>query len=371
MSYIQIAIFLILSLSFVFSAHFFIYFSAVRFFSISNHLFRNILLSLTFFLPVAFLLSTFLARWREVFLTRVFYFLSSFWMGLAVYLLLAVLAIWLIVLVSKLLGFNANTAILVTSFFVLALVVSSYGVYNAFNPRIKNISVSIPGLPDNWKGEKIIHISDAHVGSTLSTEFLRGVIEKINLVEPKMVLITGDFFDSADGNLESLAKMLDDVKTEEGIFFVNGNHETYMGANEVFVALEKTKVRVLRDEIVEVKGLKLIGVSYPEREGFRDVALWLESMKEQFLGHPNILLYHSPNNIGEISKKGVNLQLSGHTHKGQIWPLGYIASMIYDGYGYGLHQIGNYSVYITSGVGVWGPTMRTEGKSEIVVITLE
>ncbi|PIR80602.1 hypothetical protein COU24_03100 [Candidatus Kuenenbacteria bacterium CG10_big_fil_rev_8_21_14_0_10_39_14] len=368
---IRIIVFLIFFLLVIFSAHYFIYFSVVRFFSITSPFCKNILLALVFIFPLAFILSSFLTRWQEFFLIRVFYFLSGYWLGLVAYLLMAVSAVWLMVLISKVFGFNINTVVLTASFFILALIISFYGIYNALNPRIKNISVIIPGLADNWQGKKIVQISDAHLGSILSTGFMRAVIEKVNSIEPKMVLITGDFFDSADGNIDTLAKLLNDIKAEAGVFFVTGNHETYLGAEKVLAALEKTKVRVLRDEIIEIDGLKLIGVGYPERDESKDVAVWLESVKEQFYGRPNILLYHSPANAEEIRKKGINLQLSGHTHKGQIFPFGYIAKIVYRGYDYGLHQTGDYSIYISSGVGVWGPTMRTEGRSEIVVITLE
>ncbi len=371
MSYIQISIFLIVSLSIVFSIHYFIYFSVVRFFSVSNYLLKCVLLTLAFALPLCFILSMFLVRVREDFLSRAFYFLSGFWMGFVVYLLAAVLAAWLFVWAGKFFGFSINTAVLAASFFVVAVLVSFYGVYNAFNPVIKNISVNISGLPESWKGEKVVQISDAHVGNILSAGFIKNVVEKINSVHPKAVFITGDFFDSADGNLNSLAKMLDGIKTGKGVFLIMGNHETYLGVDKVVESLEKTKVKVLRDEIVDVDGLKIIGADYPERESSKDVARWLESVKNLFYGKPNILLFHSPANAEEISKEGIDLQLSGHTHAGQIFPFGYITRMIYGKYYYGLHKIGDYTIYTSSGVGVWGPTMRTEERSEIVVITLE
>ena len=102
----------------------------------------------------------------------------------------------------------------------------------------------------------------------------------------------------------------------------------------------------------------------------KDIVAVLDSLKSDFLGKPNILLYHAPTNIEQIKEAGVNLELCGHTHKGQLFPLKYIVNLIYKGYGYGLHQFGDYTLYVSSGTGSWGPPMRTGSDSEIVVITL-
>lgn len=370
MSYIQISVFLIISLSIVFSVHYFVYFSIVRLFSISGYLFRTILLALVFLLPLSFVLSMLIVRSREDIFSRAFYFLSGFWMGLVVYLLMASLAAWTLFLISKMFGFSFSMSFPAAFLFLFAVCFSFYGAYNAFHVRVKSISVDIAGLPPNWKGEKAVQISDAHVGNILTEKFIKEIIEKINSIDPKAVFLTGDFFDSADGNLEPLAKMLNGINANN-IFFVTGNHETYLGIDRVLSALEKTKVKVLRDEIVDIDGVKIIGVDFPSREMSKDVTGWLESEKDKFYGQPSILLYHSPVNAEAIGKEGVSLQLSGHTHKGQLFPFGYITRMIYGKYHYGLHKIGDNYAYTSSGVGVWGPTMRTGSFSEIVSISFE
>lgn len=363
-------IFIIIALAILFGAHYFLYFSIVRFFSVTNVFHRNVLLVLVAFLTVSFILSSVVIHWREDFFTRAFYFVSGFWLGLLVHLLIATAVVWLIFWITKLTGFNVKVTVLSASFFLLALLFSFYGVWNAFNPVIKNISVNIPHLPPQWMNKRIVQISDVHLGLVYGKNFLRDVVKKVNSVHPDMVVITGDLFDGMGDDLNSLVNSLNEIQAERGIFFVTGNHETYLGVERSFAVLEKTKVKILRDEVKDVNGLKLIGINYPERGEYKDVVALLQSMKKDFQGQPSIFLYHAPVHIGQFKESGVDLQLSGHTHKGQIFPFGAITKFVFKGYDYGLYQMDHYTLYTTNGVGTWGPAMRTGNRPEIVVVTL-
>lgn len=367
----QFIIFISLALVILFGAHYLLYFSVIKFFSIVNSFYKNILLATLSFLAVSFVLSSILARIQENILTRAFYFASGYWLGLLLNLIMAVAVIWLIVGIAGFSGMNINRTFLATIFFVLAIIYSFYGVWNALNPRIKNISVSIPNLPEQWKGKKIVQISDLHLGHVHGEDFMRKVSGKINLINPKVVTITGDLFDGMDGNLDYLAMAIKEIHAEKGIFFVTGNHETYLGVDKAFAALKKTDVKILQDEVVDVDGLKIIGLNYPNRGENKNEVEILQLLKKDFAGQPNILLNHAPFDIDKIKESGINLQLSGHTHKGQIFPFGYITKLVYKGYDYGLFEMGNYTLYITNGVGTWGPTMRTGNTPEIVAITLQ
>jgi predicted MPP superfamily phosphohydrolase len=367
----QTTIFIILAGGILVGMHYFFYFSLIRFFSITNPLFKNIFLAVIAFLGVSFILTSFIACWWKNFFIRALYFISGFWLGLLGNLIMAAVVVWLIVFVAQFAGSNANKAALAAIFFALALVYSLYGVVNAFNPRIKNISVSIPNLPEQWKNKKIVQLSDIHLGLVYRESFMRDIVEKVNSVNSEMVVVTGDYFDGMGDDLNSLSKPLNDIQTEKGVFFVTGNHETYLGVEKALVALEKTKVKILRDEVVDVDGLKLIGIDYSGQGENKDVPAVIQSLEKYFSGKPNILLYHSPVYLDQFKKSGVNLQLSGHTHAGQIFPVGYITKLVYKGYDYGLHQIGDFTIYATSGIGTWGPAMRTGNTPEIVVITLK
>ena len=255
--------------------------------------------------------------------------------------------------------------------FGLAFLYSVYGAWNAEHPQIKNITVTIPDLPGQWKGKKIVQLSDVHLGHVHRADFMRSIAEKVNAVHPRMVVITGDLFDGSDGDLQPLVQPLNDMVPEKGIFFITGNHETFLGIDKVFEALKNTPVRILQDEVVDVDGLKVIGINYSRRGENKDVVGVLHSLEKDFAGKPNVFLYHAPLHIVEFEKSGVNLQLSGHTHRGQMFPFRYITKQIYKGYDHGLHRMGDYTLYTTVGTGTWGPDMRTGNTPEIVVVTLQ
>jgi predicted MPP superfamily phosphohydrolase len=370
MIFLQIGSLLSIAVVSLFGAHFFLYFSLTHFFLISDY-HKNYLIFILFFLGNSFIIFSIIAHWKENIITRILYFLSGFWWGFLANLMLAIIAIWFAIWLNYLLVLDINIPALELSFFALAFLLSLYSTWNAYFPKIKKIFVTIPDLPKNWQAKKIVHISDVHLGHLYRASFLQGIVKKINSQYPEMVVITGDLFDGMDGNLESLTAPLNNLKTNRGVFFVNGNHETYLGMEKTYAVLEKTKVRILQDEVIDIDGLKLIGISYPDRGEKKDIPATLKKLKPDFFGKPNIFIYHSPVNISQIAKNGVNLQLSGHTHLGQLFPFNFITKAIYHGYDYGLHHLNNYTLYVTNGVGTWGPMMRSGNVPEIVVITLE
>jgi predicted MPP superfamily phosphohydrolase len=186
-----------------------------------------------------------------------------------------------------------------------------------------------------------------------------------------MVLITGDLFDGSLGNLEQLAAPLNRLVAPQGIYFVTGNHETYLGVQHALAALRTTPVKVLMDECVVVDGLQVVGISYPERGQSLRFAEKMAALPGFNPAQPSILLYHAPSQVAEAKAAGISLQLSGHVHQGQIFPLQFVTRLIFGKYYHGLHQEGDFTLYTSSGTGVWGPTMRTGNHPEIVVIRLE
>lgn len=370
MFFLQIALFLTLFVLILGGSHYLLYLSIVRFFDVSDSQ-KTALIIVLAILAISFFFSSLLAHWKENALTRISYFLSGFWLGLATNLLLSVLLVWIIYWLGNLFGWAVDLKVAGASFFLLALVVSVWGVWNAYGPRVKNITITIPGLPENWKGKRVVQLSDVHLGLIHGPESARAIVDKTNALRPDLVLITGDLFDGMDGNLDALVAPLKNFQSTGGVFFVDGNHETYLGTDKAFAALQGTGILILRDQVADVDGLKLIGISYPERGSKKNVVDTLQELKAQFSGQPNILLYHAPTDIPAIARSGVNLQLSGHTHIGQLFPFNFVTKLIYHGYDYGLHRIGDYTLYTTSGTGTWGPMMRTDSRSEIVMITLE
>jgi predicted MPP superfamily phosphohydrolase len=174
-----------------------------------------------------------------------------------------------------------------------------------------------------------------------------------------------------DGSLEHLIDPINKLVTQKWTYFITWNHETYLGVARTFESLKWTKVHILKDELVDVDGLQIIGIDYPERWVQKNVPAIIKSLNTFDTNKPSILLFHTPTQVAEIAKTGVNLQLSGHTHVGQIWPFGYITELIFGPYYYGLNTLWDYNIFTSSGLGTWWPPMRVGTKSEIVAIHLK
>lgn len=368
--FLTLAAFLALALGILFGAQFFVYFSIVRFFSIIDTANRLSVYVSTAFMPLSFITASILAVMKENAFTKNFYIFSGILLGVGANLCLASLATWGTLQIFSSTSFSISMPVTAGVFFFLAALVSLYGVWNTSHPVIKRIEATLPGLPDHWKGKRIVQLSDIHLGYVYQPDFMKRLAAQVDALNPEMVVITGDLFDGMDGGLELSIDALNEIRAPKGIFFVNGNHETYFGLDKSFALLEKTKVRVLKDEVVIVDGLAILGIGYPEKKEKKDVVGVANALGALWKGRPNILLYHSPTFIEGFKKAGVNLQLSGHTHKGQIFPFNFVTKIIYKGHDYGLYRDGEYTLYTTNGIGTWGPAMRLGNRPEIVEITL-
>lgn len=356
----------------LFASHFFLYYSLVHFFKIVNPGLNTTLAIILVLLALSFIVSSLLAHWKENTLTRAFYFASGIWLGLLINLLMSLFAAWIVWGIARLSHIPLNPGIVAAVAVIAAFAYSIWGIYSAYNPVITEISVKINNLPPYWRGKKVVQISDIHLGHVFDKKYLEGVIRRVNSLAPEAVFITGDLFDGMDGKLHAHIEPIDNIIAPLGSFFVTGNHEIYYGVDRAIEILSRTKVRILSDEIVEVEGLRLVGLSYSDRFASRDLARIISDKLENQPRLPTVLLYHSPDQIDEIKALGIiDLHLAGHTHCGQIFPFNYVTKMIFKGYDYGLHQDGDYSLYTTSGVGAWGPTMRTGNRAEIVLIKFD
>ncbi|PJA86569.1 MAG: hypothetical protein CO141_04015 [Candidatus Moranbacteria bacterium CG_4_9_14_3_um_filter_42_9] len=370
-NYWLFAVFLFVFVAVLAGSHFFVFYSVVNFFKIISYKSKLILALILILLPMFFFCASIAAHLRETLFTRVFYFSASMWFGILTELVVGFALGWLAVGIIRFVGYRANTQTIGIAVIALVLIYVSYGIFSVFNPQLKYITVKIKDLPDDWKGKTAVQISDVHLGHILKADFLHGIVGRINELKPEIVFITGDLFDGMDGDLTGIAKPLENIEAPWGMFYVTGNHETYLGVGKAFAAIKDTGIKTLNDEKVLVNGMQIIGLSYPERGASKNIGETIQSMESFNPKIPSILLYHSPVQIKRVKEAGISLQLSGHTHKGQLFPLRYITWLIYKGYDYGLHTDGDFSIYTSSGVGVWGPTMRTAATPEIVVIKFE
>jgi predicted MPP superfamily phosphohydrolase len=333
---------------------------------------HRIALAVIFFLmPLSFVGSMFLAHAVDNILTRVFYFCASLWLGVGLTLLAALGCAWVALGVAGVAGLKPRPLWFGIAALTLTVLYSAYGIVNAYHPRPVECTVRIKNLPSGWQGKTIVQLSDVHLGRIFRAKFLSRVVEKVNAQNPEMVLITGDLFDGARGNLEALVAPLNRMNAPQGTYFVTGNHEAYLGVSHAVAALRTTPVTVLSDECVMVDGLQVVGIAYPDGRDARGFSQRLAAVTEFNPHLPSILLYHTPSQIPAAKAAGISLQLSGHVHQGQIFPLQFVTRLIYGKYYHGLTSEGDFTIYTSSGTGAWGPTMRTGNHPEIVVIRLE
>ena len=358
--------FLLVVLGFI---HYFIYFSLTRFLDIEER--ENIYLATALvILSLSFLCSSICASQWDNRKTRYIYYLSAIWLGILQYLFLTFLFIWGFAFLTEGTDFSLPLELLWAIWLAVTGITVFYGIGNARIIHTTRIDVAIRDLPASWDGKMIAHISDVHVGHILRSSFVRRIVRKINKESPEMLCITWDLFDGMDGRLEHLVDPLGGITAPHGIYYVDGNHETYLGVDRAFGSLQNTKTKILRDEIVTIDWLDIIGIDYPEPGVKKNIAETITNLSKYKKENPSILLYHTPFQIDAIAKTWVDLELCGHTHKGQMWPFGIITRFLFRGRDYGLTRIGDYSLYTSSGVGTWWPPMRVGSKSEIVMITL-
>ncbi len=355
----------------VFFGHLFIYWSIKKFFNIDDKEKKKWLAATLILLAVSFPAASVLAHWSENVVTRVIYFLASLWLGIALNLDIMLGIGWLLLVGGYFLKKEISQKFLGIVCLSAALLFSAYGVWNAYHFRIKEIAVEIKNLPASWQNKKVVQICDLHLGHVFGKKFLSRVVSRVNEVKPEAVFITGDLFDGMDGNLADYVEPLNDVAAPSGIYFVTGNHETYLGVDKVYGTLAKTKVKILNDTSVDIDGLQILGVSFPEKSETKDIETVVKNMANFNQDKASILLYHSPFEVARARRSGVSLMLSGHSHDGQAFPFGLLTKIIFHGYDYGLHKKGDFTIYTSSGLGTWGPTMRTFSRPEIVLITLK
>jgi uncharacterized protein len=367
----SIPLFFLVALSVLYLCHYFIYFSVVHLLGVAVTRRKVALGVMLFLLPTSFVVSSILAHRSLSLFSRVFYFFSGLWLGVGLALIFFFALAWAAWGATRLVAHSPSPALFGWAALVLACGYSAYGVWNAHHLRTREIAVRIKNLPPEWQGKKVVQISDVHVGYIRGAEFLEEIVERANAQNPSAVFITGDLFDGSDGRLDELVAPLRNLRAPRGIYFVTGNHEVYLGAERAAAALQKTPVRILSDEMVVVEGLQIVGVSYPKRGFSKDVASVLRNLPNFRPQSPSILLYHNPAQTEQARAAGINLQLAGHTHQGQIFPMQFVTRLFYGRFYRGLHVEGDYTIYTSSGAGTWGPALRTGNRPEIVAIRLE
>lgn len=369
MKTIPIIIFFLIALIILGLAHTFVFASWARFFSLSQ-LTRRVLGGGFIVLTLGFIGSAWLSHYVDNSFSRLLYQSTSVWVGLFSNLFIGTIIAWPIYLLLNRYASQQSVIAVFAFFAVGVLALTVYGVVNAKNIYYRSETVKMDGLPQSLKGMKAAQISDIHLNNIHNEKYLESVVERLNKENISVVFLTGDFFDGMDGQLDKLVEPLSRLKTDKGIYFISGNHEMYMGLDKAVAALEKQGVICLLDQKKSIDGLEIVGLTFPDRDGLRrDLAKELNTLDVK---KPSIFLFHDPRDVERVAETDrVSLMLSGHTHNGQLWPYNFIVRQIYGIYSIGRHQVGNMVQFTTTGAGTWGPPMRSTGRPEVVIFTLE
>lgn len=353
-----------------FSLHWFVWKTAVFFLDIHNSVLSFKILLGMLLLGVSFLPATLIAfRYYNVF-TRGFYIAASLWEGLFIYLLAASALLWILYgAIHPFTPFPGKTAALIL--FSSALVVCVYGLWNASRIRVTEITAALPNLPSEWSGKIAVWVSDTHFDQVRAEASAKKVSALITGLHPDIVFIGGDFFDGSATNYDAIAGYFNTFNAPMGTFFITGNHEEFSGNdnnNKYINAIKNAGIKILNNEKTDVKGVQLAGVDYENSRDPEQFKKILEGMKLSGES-PSILLKHAPDGLEQSAAAGISLQLSGHTHKGQVFPGVLFTNAIFGKYDYGLNAYKNMLVYTSSGAGTFGPPMRVGTIAEIVRIT--
>ena len=251
--------------------------------------------------------------------------------------------------------------------------VSAVGLFGATAGalQVKKVRVTLRKLPAALEGYRIVQISDVHVGPTLGRDFVEEMVRKVNALEPDLIAITGDLVDGTVGQLKEQTEPLRDLRARDGAFFVTGNHEYYTGDVDEWLAwLSAAGIRPLRNERVLIReGFELAGTDDRTARGLGHGEDIPKALQGRDPDKPLVLMAHQPKSFFQAAQLGVDLQLSGHTHGGQIYPFTYLVAL-FQPYVAGLYQKGNSQIYVSRGTGTWGPPMRLGAPAEITEIKL-
>jgi hypothetical protein len=343
---------------------------------------RSFIFALSLFLVLAYPLGRFVERILPGGFVEFFDRIGSFYLVVMLYSLFFILIIDILRLGNALFPFfpkaiarHPHQTGLVTYFVVLGMVLAivSYGVINAAHPRLRTLDVAIDKPAGTLQTLKIVMASDFHLGTTNRNAWLEKVVAKINALQPDLVVLPGDIVDMyvPRAGVSEMIATLQKISAPLGVFSVTGNHEYYGGLKKNLQYLAQAGVRVLQDEALRIDdAFYLIGRKDRTALSFGETRKTLKeilSLTDPEL--PLILLDHQPYQLQEAEEAGIDLQLSGHTHAGQLIPLNWINKKVWEQY-WGYLRKGTSQYFVSCGVGTWGPPARTGSTPEIIEIRL-
>ncbi|MBN2601692.1 MAG: metallophosphoesterase [Candidatus Marinimicrobia bacterium] len=383
MKVIQFLIFFSVFFGVYFLVNYYIYVRGLQAFTFAP-LLRSVYIKLFIILAMAYITGRILERITICRIADFLTWIGSYWLALMVYFLIIVILIDVIRVVDHFLPFlpafirsnpaQTNFILGMTAIGIVLLIVIA-GRINAVHPHIREINISISKKVNDGKDITIAMASDIHLGAVVGQKRLRKMIRMMDELKPDLILFAGDVIDEDPGSLikKDLGECLKELNAPLGVFSITGNHEYIGGVTKAIEYLESHNITMLRDSVVILpNGITIIGREDIDSHRFNGIhrKSISELIKDINPSLPLILLDHQPSSLNDAIDNNIDLQLSGHTHHGQLWPFNYITSKLFR-VSFGYEKIQNTHIYVSCGFGSWGPPIRTTARPELVKINLK
>jgi predicted MPP superfamily phosphohydrolase len=248
--------------------------------------------------------------------------------------------------------------------------ITGYGIRTALGPpQLDRVQIPLAKLPQSLDGTRFAVVSDIHLGPLTGSHHVSRIVDMINSLDADVVCIVGDLVDGTVAELGRFAAPLADIKSKQGAYFVTGNHEYYSGFQQWVDEVARLGVRPLRNERLQLGALDLAGVNDLGGAQYGDGPDFAKALGDRDPTRPVILLAHQPVAARHAARYGVDLQLSGHTHGGQMVPFNLLVKLqqpVVSGYG----EVDGIPVYVTNGAGFWGPPVRVGAPPQVTLVEL-
>lgn len=297
--------------------------------------------------------------------------LSDYLLPFFLYLFLAVLATDILLILNRMLRLVAREKIGERTFrnryfsFILALsaMIVTGGIVNFNTIRTTVYNVSASGRSSNLDQLSIAFVSDFHLDGSVPDRFVESYVRKVKEINPDILLYGGDIVEGSGENLDTFEEMIGSIETKFGSFGALGNHDRIPNSGENFFS--RAGITLLRDSVAVIdNSFVVVG-----RNDSRNQRMEAIELMDDVIDLPVIMIDHRPTDYDGISKTDTDVVLSGHTHKGQMFPINLYLNNLYE-LSYGHIEKGGTHYIVSSGIRLWGPRVRTTGKSEIVVLNI-
>lgn len=319
--------------------------------------------------PILFIAGNIIGRISDGTLSRGVTIVIDVIAGIAFYALITSIVLGVIILIGKNTSIT-QTPVLGWVFLGVAALMALGGFIQARQLMVKEYTYTLKNAPASWNGKRAVLISDTHYGLVNYKHFSKRITDKILSLSPDFMLIAGDLYDGPPVTTEPLVTDWKRLTSAFPVFYAPGNHEEYGPYGAFLQSTYDAGFVVLDDKKTEYEGLQIAGITYRAKNKEVEAKKALESLSLATT-QPTILINHPPTFQKGAQSVGVDLMVSGHTHRGQFWPIRYLVKAIYGKYAYGMHTDDTITTLTTSGVGTAGPPLRLFNTPEIVVITFK